>query len=141
MRFAGLKRAFISLYVLQALALVTLLCGTVIYQTQRIRDAQMYRINALSDKSFIIAAIPVIAAMINRGGRTHLTAFSLSINHRLFSKELQVTFYKRDGCSIVYKVTAMRTDNQPGCSAYIFLEKGNDEGALRYYGLQFGASL
>lgn len=141
MIFAGLKKAFISLYVLQALAVVVLLCGTVIYQTQRIRDAQMYRIKALSDKSLIKAVIPSLLAFINAGENARLLAFFLQVNHSLFTKELRVELYKKEGQWVIYKVTALRGGNRTGCWAYIFLEKGDNEVALRYYGLQFGASL
>ena len=132
------KSAFVSLYVLQALAFVCGFCGIVIHQVQRISQAQVYRVQALADKSLLSVLAPIIAAELCNPVREHVDPMLLEVDNELFTKQLQINLYRENDAWLVFKVATLKSDQQVGCWAYLFLEKLNDKATPVYRGMQFG---
>lgn len=132
----GFKSAFVSLYVLQALVFICGFCGIIIHQVQRISSAQVYRLQALADKSLLSVFAPIIAAEMCNHVRENVDSMLLEVSNELFTKQLQIEITRDNDVWRVYKITMLKSDQHVGCWGYLFLEKLNEKSMLVYRGMQ-----
>ncbi len=135
-------QAFVSLYVLQALAFVSGFCGIIIHQVQRISDAHECRVLALADKSLLKALAPTIATVLGEtSAMNKKEPMLLTVSNELFIKYVQINLVKEVDDMVVFKITTMRANGHAGCWAYLFMEKSHATYQCVYRGMQLGTAI
>lgn len=136
------RSGFVTLFVLQALVFVVGFFGILIYQVNRLRDAHLYCLCLLSEKTILQFATPKIFSCMQSGAADLSHSFRVKITGKTFVKELLVEPCSSDGLVAVFKITALREYAQHGCWAYLFVEQYDQKNnSLVYKGMQFGAAL
>ena len=134
--------AFISLCVMQALVFITGFSGMLIYKVQRISNAHYCRIQALSDRSLLIVATPIIHAKIDDlpipvEKSPLLTTVTVGSD----TKKLLVNCIQKTDTEKILRIAVLNSAMQAKSCAYLLFTKSFEEKIWTYRGIQFGDSL
>lgn len=134
------KKGFVSLCVMQALALVMSFCGVVIHQVQRMSEAEKARLQSLSDKSLIKVLSASIINILNDTSYSH-SLIKLQVDHGGGIVDLLVKPVKEDGNEKICKIEILNERDFVRYWAYLLLVKNEETGCWSYRCIQFGSAL
>lgn len=134
---------FVTLFVLQSLVFVAGFSGLLVYQVHRLLGANHCRLQALSEKAILKAAVPHILECMQRQDLYDIAVpMQVKISCKYFLKQLLVEPISDDGTALIFKLTALREHEQRGCWVYFFVERRDKKSDIFVYrGMQFGTAL